>query len=62
MLRRSLKSLTDSLSKTLLGTVPIGDPWQRYEHDVPTHLYGLGALHDFSWYLEGESTVHLDSM
>ncbi len=62
MLRRSLKSLTDSLSKALLRTVPIGDLWQRYEHDVPTHLYGLGASHDFSWYLEGESTVQISSL
>jgi hypothetical protein len=39
--------------------VHIDDPWQRFEHDVPTELFGLGARHDFSWYLEGESDLEI---
>jgi len=42
-----------------LRTVHIEDPWQRFEHDVPTELFGLGARHDFSWYLEGESELDI---
>lgn len=46
-----------TLYRLLLRTVSVDDPWARYEHDVPLHLYGAGARRDFAWYFEGESAV-----
>lgn len=61
MFRRSLKHISDPVSRLLLRTVSISDPWERSEDNVPNILYGLGARHDFSWYLEGESNLSLSS-
>lgn len=38
------------------------DLWQGIEHAVPHHLFGHGSKHDFSWYLEGESSVKVSNV
>jgi hypothetical protein len=38
------------------------EPWQRFPCKVPLHVYGAGSRHEFSWYLEGESGVDVDSI
>lgn len=48
--------------RSLLRTVPLCDPWKRYAFAVPTHLYGLGAEEDFTWYFEGESRVQVQTL
>ena len=57
MLRDVLSRFSRPLSRLLLRTVSLDDPWQRFPNDVPLALYGKGAQRDFSWYFEGESRV-----
>ncbi|MEM9664279.1 MAG: hypothetical protein AAF970_05050 [Bacteroidota bacterium] len=57
MLRQALDATTRPLRRLLLHTVQLDDPWKRQPHPVPLAIYGLGATHSFSWYLEGESRV-----
>ena len=38
------------------------DAWAYVEHPVPFHYFGPGSLHEFSWYLQGPSTVSVSSV
>ena len=38
------------------------DPWERVDIKVPLRSYGLGSVHDFSWYFEGESSVPVTTL
>jgi hypothetical protein len=62
MLRGFFIRLLKPLSRLLLRTVPLDDPWERFTHDVPLGRYGAGARRDFGWYLEGESRVAVASV
>ena len=62
MFKQPFKHISDPIAKLLLRTVSIDNPWVRFEDDVPTELYGLGAHHEFSWYLEGESDLRISSI
>jgi hypothetical protein len=48
--------------RLLLRVMPADDPWQRVEYRVPVSRYGAGSRHDFSWYFEGQSLVHIRSL
>jgi hypothetical protein len=37
------------------------DPWRCIECDLPSQVLGTGSVHDFRWYLEGESAVPASS-
>ena len=50
------------VSRLLLRTVRLGDPWQRFPQAVPLERYGAGARRSFDWYLEGQSIFPLASV
>ena len=50
------------ITRLLLRTAALDDPWARFAHAVPLHRYGLGARRDFRWYFEGESTIPVTSL
>lgn len=54
--------LTQPIVRLLLRVIPKRDPWTRVARGVPLSLYGKGSQRDFGWYLEGESTVRVDSI
>lgn len=58
MLQRTITRL----SRLLLQTIQLDDPWHRYEHAVPLERFGRGARHDFPWYFEGRSSVQVGSV
>ena len=62
MLRKLATAPARSLSRLLLRTVRLDDPWRRVACPVPLHRYGTGARHDFAWYLEGQSRVEVGSI
>lgn len=49
ILRRFTRDLTDE------------DVWTRREEAIPAKSFGVGNLHDWSWYLEGRSAVDVTS-
>ena len=57
MLAALFQPLLRPVSRLLLRTVNVRDPWRRYAQAVPLSRYGAGARRDFGWYLEGESAV-----
>ena len=38
------------------------DAWAYVEHPVPFHYFGEGSLHEFTWYLQGPSSVAVSSV
>ena len=62
MLRKAIAGLSRPLSRLLLRTVSLPDPWQRFASPVPLHRYGIGAQQDFPWYFEGPSNVTVSSL
>ena len=50
----------------LLFSLPVrllhGDPWERYEHDVPLTAFGEGSKRAFRDYFAGESNVVVSSL
>jgi len=48
--------------KLVLRFIPKRDPWTRVSEGAPIRLFGKGSQRDFSWYLEGESTVQVRSI
>ncbi|MDQ6830667.1 MAG: hypothetical protein M3081_17545 [Gemmatimonadota bacterium] len=39
-----------------------GDPWEKFEYEVPNAMFGHGSLHDFRWYFGGDSAVQVQSV
>ncbi len=62
ILRRILYWSTRPALRLVLMVLPVDDPWARFEYRVPVRRYGLGAKHDFGWYLEGDSSVAIASI
>lgn len=56
-MKRVLATIRAPLLRATARLLPPDDPWERFSYRVPLHAYGIGNLHDFSWYLEGESLV-----
>lgn len=50
------------LSRLLLRTLPLDDPWARYSSPVPLGHYGIGARQEFRWYFDGESAVTVGTL
>lgn len=38
------------------------DAWAYVEHPVPFRYFGTGSVHEFTWYLEGPSSVSVSSV
>lgn len=57
MVQKLITSFSKPLSRYLLRTVTLDDPWQRFPERVPLHVYGAGARKEFRWYFEGDSSV-----
>lgn len=60
--RLVLRILLDPVLNLILRFVPVRDPWERYRQRIPLRLYGSGSQRDFSWYLEGQSQVSVNSI
>jgi hypothetical protein len=60
--RRFLYHLTRPVMRFVLRRLPIEDPWERTQMQVPLRNFGSGARHDFTWYFEGESAVGVASI
>jgi hypothetical protein len=61
-MRRILKFLLDPFLSLILRTLRVDDPWERFSHRVPLHVYGGGSRRDFQWYFEGESAVEVKTL
>lgn len=48
-LRQATKNLTDA------------EVWSRTKENIPYKAFGMGSRHEWSWYLEGRSTVEIKS-
>jgi hypothetical protein len=46
----------------LARRLPIDDAWERFDFDAPLHVFGNGSRHDFAWYFQGDSSVHVSSI
>ncbi len=44
------------LLSAILRFVPINDPWKRVRVRVAPERYGSGVRHDFTWFLEGDTS------
>ncbi len=62
MLRLVLAYLSRPLTRWLLRTAPVADPWERFPASVPLRRFGLGARRAFRWYFEGQSAVEVRSV
>ncbi|GIV62553.1 MAG: hypothetical protein KatS3mg044_1419 [Rhodothermaceae bacterium] len=62
MLQNLFRRVSRPLTRVLLRTVSLRDPWQRFPLDVPLACYGAGATHDFAWYLTGTSRVRVHTL
>jgi hypothetical protein len=61
-MRRVLKFLLEPVLWLILRKLRVDDPWERFSHRVPLHIYGGGSRRDFSWYFEGDSAVSVQSL
>lgn len=52
-----MRNFAEPLRRWLTRSSPGADPWERLSYAVPSHALGRGSVHEFSWYLEGESQV-----
>lgn len=50
------------LWRLLLRVYPADDPWERIDYRVPVGRFGAGSMHDFGWYLDGESLVRVENI
>lgn len=62
LLPRPLHTLPAAVSRILLRTLNLNDPWRRFRMQVPLSRYGAGSVHPFTWYLTGRSTLHFTSL
>ena len=60
--RRAVRWLARRATRPLLRKLTSEDPWERLDINVPLRSYGPGAVHDFSWYFEGESSVSVATL
>jgi len=61
-LRGTIARLLAPFANLLTRRAPIQDAWERCDYQVPPSAFGAGNLHDFGWYFEGASTVHVTSL
>lgn len=63
--RDLIKKAVRPLAKPLLRQIARGlsddDVWSRTEEAIPAKRFGAGNVHDWNWYLEGKSTVDVNS-
>lgn len=50
------------VANAVLPAIRVDDPWERLSLTVPPREFGLGSVHEFGWYLEGESDVEAASV
>jgi predicted transglutaminase-like cysteine proteinase len=62
MLRRIVSYVTTPLYRFIVRHVPQSDPWERLTARTRLAVFGPGLRHDFSHFLEGESTVNVSSI
>ena len=55
--RRALERMRRQLALSARGE----DPWERL-YRIPASKAGLGSQHEFTWYLEGQSSVQVGSV
>jgi len=58
----ALRFLLNPVQRLLIRFIPVDDPWERFPHNVPLRVFGVGAQRDFAWYFEGESAVTVTSV
>ena len=56
-----LAAALERMRRQLVLSARGGDPWERL-HAVDARQAGIGSLHEFTWYLEGDSSVHVASV
>ena len=61
-LRDTIARLFAPFASFLSRRPPMQDAWERCDYRVSPSAFGAGNLHDFSWYFEGASTVHVTSL
>jgi hypothetical protein len=52
----------EPLRRWLVQSIPAADPWERLSYSPPAQSLGRGSVHEFAWYLEGETTVAVASV
>ncbi len=62
MLRTVATYFSKPISRWLMRTLPLTEPWERFPAAVPLGVFGLGARRAFRWYFEGESAVSVRSV
>lgn len=60
--RATIARLLTPLARFAARRMPVRDPWERFEYDVPLSAFGTGSHHDFAWYFEGECAVAVTSV
>jgi hypothetical protein len=61
-MRRFLARILAPAFRVIARFLPPEDPWERFPYRVPLHAFGSGNHHEFSWYLEGDSSVSVASL
>ncbi len=56
-MRNLSRRALEPLRRWLVRSTGTTDPWERLGFTVPAHTLGRGSIHEFAWYLEGESSV-----
>ena len=62
LVKRLLRPLVRPLVKLLVHAIPSADdPWQKEPAKVAPRRFGPGNIHDWAWYMEGNSLVRVES-
>lgn len=61
-IRRVLWPIVRPVLRALARALPVEDPWQKHEAKVAKHRFGQGNEHDWPWYFDGRSDVHVTSL
>jgi len=60
-IRKAIRPLEKLLLRSMTRDLSDDDVWDRVEVDIPGKHFGQGNVHDWPWYLEGQSKVEVKS-
>ena len=61
-IRRALWPVIRPIFLRLIRSIPVDDPWKKHISKIAKHRFGSGNIHEWQWYFEGSSDVHIGSL
>lgn len=62
LIKKALWPIIQPMLRHFVRSIPVDDPWKKHKSKIAKHRFGSGNIHEWQWYFEGRSDVHVDSL